>query len=59
MLAKRKMPLNELADKVDITISNLSILKNNKGRAIRFSTLDKICNALDCTPGDILEFVKD
>ncbi len=59
MLAKRKMPLNELADKVDITISNLSILKNNKGRAIRFSTLDKICNVLDCTPGDILEFVKD
>ena len=59
MLAKRKMPLNELADKVDITISNLSILKNNKGRAIRFSTLDKICNVLDCTPGYILEFVKD
>ncbi len=59
MLAKRKMPLNELADKVDITISNLSILKNNKGRAIRFSTLDKICNVLDCTPGDILEYVKD
>ena len=59
MMAKRKMPLNELADKVDITISNLSILKNNKGRAIRFSTLDKICNVLDCTPGDILEYVKD
>lgn len=59
MLAKRKMPLNELADRVDITISNLSILKNNKGRAIRFSTLDKLCKALDCTPGDILEYVKD
>lgn len=59
MLAKRKMPLNELAEKVDITISNLSILKNNKGKAIRFSTLDKICKVLNCSPGDILEYIDD
>ena len=57
MMAKRKMSLSELAQKVDITIANLSILKNNKARAIRFSTLEAICQALDCQPGDLLEFV--
>ena len=56
MMAKRKMGLTELSDKVGITLANLSILKNNKARAIRFSTLDAICKALDCQPGDILEF---
>jgi putative transcriptional regulator len=56
MLAKRKMSVTELADKVGITIANLSILKNGKARAIRFSTLAAICNALDCQPGDILEY---
>ena len=56
MMAKRKMPLGELAKKVDITQANLSILKNNKCRAIRFSTLDKLCEILDCTPGDILKY---
>ncbi|MGO5021979.1 helix-turn-helix domain-containing protein [Lawsonibacter sp. LCP25S3_G6] len=59
MMAKRKMSLGELAQKVDITMANLSILKNNKARAIRFSTLEAICQALDCQPGDILEFVPD
>lgn len=59
MMAKRKMPLGELAQKVDITMANLSILKNNKARAVRFSTLEAICKALDCQPGDILEFVPD
>ena len=59
MMAKRKMSLGELAQKVDITLANLSILKNNKARAIRFSTLEAICQALDCQPGDILEFVPD
>ena len=59
MMAKRKMPLGELASKVDITQANLSILKNNKCRAIRFSTLDKLCEILDCTPGDILEYRPD
>lgn len=57
MMAKRKMSLNELSQKVDITLANLSILKNNKAKAVRFSTLEAICNALDCQPGDILEFV--
>ena len=57
MMAKRKMSLGELAQKVDITMANLSILKNNKARAIRFSTLEAICAALDCQPGDILEYV--
>ncbi len=57
MMAKRKMSLGELAQKVDITMANLSILKNNKARAVRFSTLEAICKALDCQPGDILEFV--
>ena len=59
MMAKRKMSLGELAQKVDITMANLSILKNNKARAVRFSTLEAICKALDCQPGDILEFVAD
>ncbi|TVP46592.1 MAG: transcriptional regulator [Mongoliibacter sp.] len=59
MMAKRKMSLNELSDKVDITLSNLSILKTGKAKAVRFSTLEAICKALDCQPGDILEFVKD
>lgn len=58
MMAKRKISSLELAEKIGITPANLSILKNNKGKAIRFSTLDAICKALDCTPGDILEFVK-
>ena len=57
MMAKRKVSLGELAQKVDITMANLSILKNNKARAVRFSTLVAICKALDCQPGDILEFV--
>lgn len=59
MMARRKMSLGELAQKVDITMANLSILKNNKARAIRFSTLEAICKALDCQPGDILEYVPD
>lgn len=59
MMAKRKMSLSQLSEKVDITLANLSILKNNKARAIRFSTLEAICKALDCQPGDILEFVPD
>ena len=57
MMAKRKMGLTELSDKVGITLANLSVLKNNKARAIRFSTLDAICKALDCQPGDLLEWV--
>lgn len=59
MLAKRKMSLTELSEKVDLTISNLSILKTGKAKAIRFSTLEAICEALDCQPGDILEFRDD
>ena len=59
MLAKRKMSLTELSEKVDITMSNLSILKTGKAKAIRFSTLEAICDALDCQPGDILEYQKD
>ena len=59
MMARRKMSLGELAQKVDVTMANLSILKNNKARAVRFSTLEAICKALDCQPGDILEFVPD
>ncbi len=55
MLAKRKMSLTELSDKVNITMANLSILKKGKARAIRFSTLNAICNALECQPGDLLE----
>lgn len=56
MMAKRKMSLNELADKIGITAPNLSILKTGKAKAVRFSTLDSICNALECTPGEILEY---
>ena len=56
MMAKRKMTLSQLSEKVDITLANLSILKNNKAKAIRFSTLDAICRALDCQVEDILEF---
>lgn len=56
MMAKRKMSLNELAERVGITNSNLSILKNNKARAIRFCTLEAICRELECQPGDILEY---
>ncbi len=59
MLAKRKMSLTELSNRVGITMSNLSILKKGKAKAIRFSTLNKICDVLDCQPGDILEFKKD
>ena len=58
MLAKRKMSVTELADKVGITMANLSILKNEKAKAIRLSTLDALCRALDCQPGDILEYKK-
>ena len=58
-MAKRKMSLGELSQKVDVTMANLSILKNNKAKAVRFSTLEAICRALDCQPGDILEYVPD
>ena len=58
MMAKRKISSSELAEKLGITPANLSILKTNKGKAIRFSTLDKICEVLNCTPGDILEYKK-
>ena len=56
MMARRKMSLNELSDKVDLTLSNLSILKTGKAKAVRFTTLEAICKALNCQPGDILEF---
>lgn len=56
MMAKRKMSLNELSEKVEITLANLSVLKTGKAKAIRFTTLNAICEALDCQPGDILEF---
>ena len=59
MLAKRKMPSQELAEKVGITPANLSILKTNKAKAIRFSTLDKICEVLKCKPGDILDYIDE
>lgn len=59
VMAKRKKGLTELAGEVDITMANLSILKNNKAKAIRFSTLDAICKALNCQPGDILEYVEN
>nr|MCU0349265.1 helix-turn-helix transcriptional regulator [Flavobacterium sp.] len=59
MMAKRKMSLNELSEKVGLTLSNLSILKTGKAKAIRFSTLETICNVLECQPGDILEYVED
>lgn len=58
MMAKRKMSLNELSEKVDITLANLSNLKTGKAKAIRFSTLESICKALECQPGDLLEFAK-
>ena len=58
MLAKRKMSVTELSEQVGITMSNISILKNGKAKAIRFSTLEKICEVLDCQPGDILEYSK-
>ena len=58
MLARRKMQLSELADRVGITLANLSILKTGKARAVRFSTLEAICEALDCQPGDLLEYRK-
>ncbi len=57
MMAKRKISSNELAEKIEITPANLSILKTGKAKAIRFSTLDKLCEALNCQPGDILEFI--
>jgi putative transcriptional regulator len=56
MLAKRKMSVTELAEKVGITMANLSVLKNGKAKAVRFSTLEALCQALDCQPGDILEY---
>ena len=59
MLARRKMQLKELSEKIDITMSNLSILKTGKAKAIRFSTLEMICEILECQPGDILEYVKE
>lgn len=59
MMARRKMSLNELSEKVDLTLSNLSILKTGKAKAIRFSTLEAICKALNCQPADILEYVED
>jgi putative transcriptional regulator len=59
VMAKRKMSLNELSERVGLTLSNLSILKTGKAKAIRFSTLETICNVLECQPGDILEFVPD
>jgi putative transcriptional regulator len=58
MLARRKMSVTELADRVGITIANISILKNGKAKAIRFATLEAVCNALECQPGDILEYKK-
>jgi putative transcriptional regulator len=59
MMAKRKMSLNELSEKVDLTLANLSILKTGKAKAVRFSTLEAICKVLDCQPGDILEYSKE
>lgn len=59
MMAKRKISVTELANRVDITMANLSILKNNKAKAVRFTTLDAICKVLECQPGDILEYVED
>jgi putative transcriptional regulator len=59
MMAKRKMSLNELSTRVGVSISNLSILKTGKGKAVRFSTLESLCKALDCQPGDLLEYQSD
>jgi len=58
-MAKRKIGLADLAEKIDLSQANLSILKNGKGKAVRFSTLNRLCKALDCQPGDILEYVED
>ena len=59
VMAQRKMTLSQLSEQVDITLANLSILKNNKAKAVRFSTLEAICAALDCQPGDIMEYIPD
>ena len=59
MMAKRKMSLKDLAEKIDITNANLSILKNNRAKAVRFTTLNEICKVLECQPGDILEYIED
>ena len=59
MLARRKMSLSQLSQQVDVTIANLSVLKTNKAKAVRFSTLEAICRALDCQPGDLLEYVEE
>lgn len=59
MMVKRKIGVTELAGKVGITLANLSVLKNNRGKAVRFSTLDKLCRALDCQPADLLEYIPD
>ena len=59
MLAKRKMSLSQLSEQVEVTIANLSVLKTNKAKAVRFSTLEAICKALNCQPGDILEYVPE
>ena len=59
MLARRKMSLSQLSEQVDVTIANLSVLKTNKAKAVRFSTLEAICKALDCQPGDILEYAPE
>lgn len=59
VMAKKKMGVTELAKEIDLTMANLSILKNNKAKAVRFSTLDALCKALDCQPGDILEYIPD
>ena len=59
MLAKRKMTLSQLSEQVDVTLANLSVLKTNKAKAVRFSTLEAICRALDCQPGDLLEYTEE
>lgn len=59
MLAKRKMSLSQLSEQVDVTIANLSVLKTNKAKAVRFSTLEAVCRALHCQPGDLLEYVEE
>ncbi len=59
MMAKRKMSLKDLSEKIDITNANLSILKNNRAKAVRFTTLNEICKVLECQPGDILEYIED
>ena len=59
MLARRKMSLSQLSQQVDVTIANLSVLKTNKAKAVRFTTLEAICRALDCPPGDLLEYVEE